>query len=330
MRWLTLLLIGGLVLAVGTQAWALTVPSVPSGVMYTPSRNQDNGTAYWINDPTMLPLGSPITFNPDSAPAYISSAGPRDGLTGEDGWGLALMRDIADGIFKPATNTVEADPLGTYYYELTNASDTWLVGMFWGTHDTSVQIKSQTGTDPTSSTFKTSFEVLSSELHFELWAVEKGVITGDPTNYPINKDNLQQYVDGFRQASNQYTNWLDPDKATWAGKAVKLLDGVTTYHKFVGELLANQKFTGHTDAYFDVDETGSGLWDPYWGTGGMFTDPDGNTADMYLAWDLETGQRNWDTTSHDFGGVNVVPEPVTMASLFLGIGCLSRYIRKRR
>ena len=26
----------------------------------------------------------------------------------------------------------------------------------------------------------------------------------------------------------------------------------------------------------------------------------------------------------------VIPEPVTMASLFLGIGCLSRYIRKRR
>ena len=317
MRWLTLLLAGCFLTAVGGMAWAFPGPSVSNGVLYLASRNQENGTAYWINDPTMLPLGSPITFDPDSAPTYISSAGPRGGLQGEDGWGLALMRTIADGVYRPATNTVEADPFGNTYYNLTSTSDTWLVGMFWGTQDTSATIKSQTGTNPTDPSFKQSFEVFSSNLHFQLWAVDKSVIDADPL-HPINRENLQDYGAGFRQSSNQYTNWLDPDDPAWAGKAVKLLDGVTTYHKFAGELLANQKFTGHTDAYFDVDETGSGLWDPSWGTGQMFTDPDGNKADMYLSWDLTTGERDWDTTSHDFGGVNQIPEPTTMVLVVLG------------
>jgi hypothetical protein len=40
---------------------------------------------------------------------------------------------------------------------------------------------------------------------------------------------------------------------------------------------------------------------------------------------------NWTVLNEDpFRGNAIIPEPVTMAGLMLGIGCLSRYVRKRR
>ena len=316
MRWLTLLLVACLVLAVSGPAWAaLTVPAPGNGVLYLASRNQDNATAYWLDDPTP---DTSITFDPrPGLPAGVSSSGPRGGLNGESGWGLALMRYIADGTYHPGSNTVEETFGGNQYYTLSATSDTWLVGTFWGVTDTKVTIT-------VDASGKQTLDVLSSNLNFVLYAVQK-----DQLDANVGMDDLLPYVAGSRQPPSEYTGWLDPD-AWAAGTYVKLLDGVSTSHEFVGSVnLANGKFTGHTDVYFDVDENGTGLWDPYWGVSGLFTDGNGNPADMYFSWGLENGQWDWDTTSRDFGGAQQVPEPATMVLVSLGgLGVL--FGRKRK
>jgi hypothetical protein len=55
-------------------------------------------------------------------------------------------------------------------------------------------------------------------------------------------------------------------------------------------------------------------------------------ADLKMTWDLDsvTTGSPWDIADNDPVRGAYVPEPVTMAGMLLGIGCLSRYIRKRR
>jgi len=229
------------------------------------------------------------------------------------------MREIDAGIFHADTNSVEQAFPVQNYYTLSATSDTWLVGTFWGVTDTQVTIT-------VDGSGKQTLDVLSSNVNFVLYAVQK-----DQLDANVGMDNLLPYVAGSREPPSEYKGWLDIDE--WdAGTYVKLLDGVSTSHEFTGSVnIANGKFTGSTDVYFNINENGTGLWDLQWGTKPLFIDGNGNPADMYFSWGLENGQWNWDTTSRDFGGANkYIPEPVTMASLFLGIGCLGRYIRKRR
>ena len=317
MRVLTLFLIAGLVLAMTGPAWALTVPTIGNGALYAVSRNQDNGTAYWLDSGTPEGVYVYDLSNPDPTLPTLHSQGPRGGQTGEDGWGLALMREIDAGIFHADTNSVEQAFPVQNYYTLSATSDTWLVGTFWGVTDTQVTIT-------VDGSGKQTLDVLSSNLNFVLYAVQK-----DQLDANVGMDDLLPYVAGSRQPPSEYTGWLDPD-AWAAGTYVKLLDGVSTSHEFVGSVnLANGKFTGHTDVYFDVDENGTGLWDPYWGVSGLFTDGNGNPADMYFSWGLENGQWDWDTTSRDFGGAQQVPEPATMVLVSLGgLGVL--FGRKRK
>jgi len=79
MRVLTLFLIAGLVLAVSGPAWALTVPAIGEGVLYAVSRNQDNGTAYWLDSGTPEGVYVYDLSNPDPTLPTLHSQGPRGG-----------------------------------------------------------------------------------------------------------------------------------------------------------------------------------------------------------------------------------------------------------
>jgi len=306
----------GLVLASTATTWAVTVPAVPNGVTFLASRNVDNGTAYIPTDPGLIGQ----TIDPDNPPAGVTVVGPRGGLPGEDSWGLALMYQIADGYLK-ADGTVGAK-LPIYYDNSAGMNDTWLVGTFWGGHDTAVTFEAPTA--PSVSTFT----VLTENLQFELWAVDKAALDAAAQSIP----EFLPFDATDRTAANRYNGWMED--AMLAGSAVKLLRGESTFVRFNGDAYPTAtagvyRFAGDTVAYFDIDETdASYLWNPTWGANGLFEDPDGNFADMYFTWDLEAGL-TWDTLSRDFGGVNVVPEPVTMFGIFLGISSLVGYSRKR-
>ena len=54
-------------------------------------------------------------------------------------------------------------------------------------------------------------------------------------------------------------------------------------------------------------------------------------GDLFVTTNLVPDQSLvWSFTSDDPVRGNMVPEPVTMCGMLLGIGCLGRYIRKRR
>ena len=349
MRYFKLLVLGGIVLALSSSAWAVSVPSIDTGVLYIPCRNQDKGTSYYINNVAQLTKYDPIT-NPNGRIDYTFD--PRQPLptgitrvqadgalnntpTGapEDGWGLVLMREISPGILNPGDSSVDRVPGSTAFYSvLDGANPVWLVGMFYGVQDTSLTITAQTGIIPTALGFSSSFTALSDNLNIELYAVDKAFILTDDIGNPSNAldpTNLQRYVKAFREGDAEYTNWLDIDEPKLAGHFAKLLTGVSSYHKFTGTLNPNFHFTGSTDVWLNTVPGGGGAWDQVW-DGNLFTDPAGNKADIYINFLIQNGSRDWDASSHDFGGVLAVPEPVTMAGMLLGIGCLGRYLRKRR
>ena len=55
-----------------------------------------------------------------------------------------------------------------------------------------------------------------------------------------------------------------------------------------------------------------------------------DTADVWLAVDIDPDNRSWQGKSNDDGGFGVIPEPLTMLGVCMGIGGLGQYIRKRR
>jgi len=69
MRYFKLLVLGGIVLALSSSAWAVSVPSIDTGVLYIPCRNQDKGTSYYINNVAQLTKYDPIT-NPNGRIDY--------------------------------------------------------------------------------------------------------------------------------------------------------------------------------------------------------------------------------------------------------------------
>ena len=213
-------------------------------------------------------------------------------------------------------------PDGSAHYDNSDGEeDTWLVGMFWGANDTQAVLD-----EPSASGTFQDLDVKAEHQHFEIYAVEKTQL-----NPPAGAEiSLIDYTPNTRTAENRYTGWLDP--ASWApGTYQKLLSGVSTYFQFTGQAYDNQQFQGDTIVFFNIDENDpTGLWNYTWGTQAILTDPDGNLADAYMSWDLDPSGQDWDTYSSDQGGVYVIPEPMTMAGLMLGIGSLVGYIRRRR
>jgi hypothetical protein len=314
---------GAFVLAGAGTAQALSVPGIAGGPTFFANRNVDNGTAY-IPTVDFDRYGEVIDLTQAGALDNIQTFGPDGAVNGEDTWGLFIMYRISDGIVN-TEGLIDDSGFPTYYDNSPGDEDTWLVGMFYGGNDYQIKI------DTPAADQLSTFEVWSEGVHAELWAVEAsdldlGVPDGDGV-FP-GGELVRPFDENDRLAANEYAGWLD---ATTKANGAKLFTATSTHFKFTGSVDADGKFTGDSVSYWDIDETdASGLWNGSWGLSNFFTDPDGNTADIYTSWELIAGT-TWDTVSRDFGGVNVVvPEPVTMLGMFLAVGSLGGYIRKRR
>lgn len=322
-----------LVMVVTGTTWAVTVPAIPvlgdqfppgSGNVavhfYTRNRDQSTGYLTTVNgtynatSPTAAFTGPGVLTElkaPDGM--FMTRAGAGGGS--EDTWGIFSMRIIeAGGMVSPGTPFADIfKKLGgdlTYEWTETNVmtGNTALVGVFYDGWDTQVVVNG------------TALEVQTVGTRFELWAVDKAL---------VNLEGASQgphYDANWRTARNRYTTWVQ-------GGGTLLLDGNATYERFIGTQLSSTPlvFDGQTVVYVDIPTVGAGIWDKFVGDGKYFTDPLGNKADLKLTNDIDPGADGWAVNSHDDGGFTfqLVPEPLTMLGVLLGVGGLGKYIRRR-
>ncbi len=327
MRAMKTFLVVGLIALVATSAMAATVPSVPNGPTYLQGNNRDQGTGYFVDPSYDEGADGPLPTNPDLWPVFDGSGTqpfyqvPAAGQIGdEDTWGIFNLLRITPGTTTGPNDIDDAGALDDYNWDINRfgvpADPTALVGVFHSGVDESVVV-----TDTGSGLFETTVKV--SGAQFELWAVDMELLESNSPSIGVTYDA------GDRTALNRMAGWLD---ATTLAGATKLLTGESRFFEFTTDAFANFTFEGSTTAYFDIDpnDPDGGVWNSTWGQSDFYTTPDGDTADLFFSWNLLVGTDGWAANSIDDGGVYVVPEPVTMLSLFGGVAGLGAYIRKRR
>jgi hypothetical protein len=339
MRVLTLFLMAGVVLALAVPAGAITLRI---GDVEFWIEDRDNGTEYVIPGvgvpPVVKGASIGVTNNPLLGVPAMDLAGgtlPVGGIKGaawaavpwaiganEDSWGVAR------------TNQIKT-PGGTVLWDNTTAN-TELVWIFYGAEDFYAENLNSLGSN-----------VLTAcvNLHAELW--EEPLLGGTPldwTNGYLNRTGLNTYT-GVTESPS--------------GLPLLVLDSVRGFIQVAGDFggpatefetqFNALSFTGQGQAYFDVV---GGTMQTAFATGTISTPASGingvPNCDAWAKFDsypspdgtnptkpgspgyTGVGPYDWLVKTGGQVTTNVIPEPVTMAGMLLGFGCLGRYIRKRR
>ena len=325
MRWLTLLLIGGLVLAVSGQAWALSLTGYTTGAPLSFHFNSvDTGPFYKLGGPYATP-GACDLGQLTGGKGLIDPVTLLPWIAKEDAWGIAKVSNITD----PDDNTI------VYW---TPGPNSELSAMFVGTWDQSVSVAySAAGPgntyDVTQDTYANNFKVfLFEDPTPDYNAVPGPAARNGAFSYPTATDGTLLFeAVGVKGLSNPLNALLNPVEHTTTStlRYDKGPDGIAgtaddTFFKLI---------KGSGSSYVEIADANGvgGITGQEWNNN-MFDLGGGVKADLYMSWTLTEpiGFTKWDTADQDPVQGNYVPEPVTMAGLFLGIGCLSRYIRKRR
>jgi len=342
-------------MAVTGTAWAVTVPGLPSGFVYTKSRNEDTGSTYVVSglaagdtfsfDASTLVGGvnvgvsgllnnvpTALTVTKYQANGALDADGTGPGTRLEDTWGIALVYHINSGnLTNPGIpGSIVGSNGGTAIYDNSfGAQGTWLTAMFHSAVDGQVVTTMGNGANGIPTGFQAQ-TVSSSGMQFELWAVDAALMVPTGTGAGT-KDSVNLVDYGSRVDLDTYTGWTGD---TLAG-SVLLLDGtLATYAQSTvvvsnstGQIVSNSKDA--STIYFDVDPTGSGAWNQSLGMSDELLDMMNNPTNIWFQWTLASGQRGWNIHSDDIGGAFAIPEPLTMLGVFFGIGGVGKYIRRR-
>lgn len=349
-----LLLVVGLVLVVSGTAGAVTVPAL-NLFNFLEMTDHSNGDVYLLG---LIPPGNPGAGTPEPVGTFVWDAGdnrwepqgvdreaglviipPEGGVPNEDTWGVFAWKILRPGNPSPGVpgaEKMDATPGGIPTYQWSQApgaAGTGIVGIYYGGQDVEVTIRADG-----------SFVVKAEDVQADVWAVDSTLLgydwdgtlnsTGD---FTIAADHEGPRWDpvaeaGRRTDQRHYENWVDAD-FTVGVDAIPLFHGQTTYFLSDG-VFDGTYFNGGITAYFEADNgveaPGFWIWNAF-ADQDIFTDPDGNVADLWL--DLENvddGGYEWLTKSNDDGGFAAVPEPITMLGVIIGAGSIGGYIRKRR
>ena len=320
MRCFKLLLMGGIVLALAVPASAITLVLGENNFDIV---NRDNGALYnmpagkgaFIGNPNNVAAG--VGLLDLAANVFAPAAGGKAGTIGasEDSWGIArtdLIRDISANIIWNGTTA--------------NTELTWV---FYGAEDFYAENLDNAGT----------VRVQSVNLFAELY--EEPLAGGTPID-------LTQGSTNRGVAPNVYTS------ATEGTMLLQLRSTAGFIHvpgDFGGALTEFEtdfnpgSNTGAGLAYFDVvggtmqigfDQ--NSISSPASLANGM---PNADAMIQFGSYPTTDGPNpsgapvgpppfDWLVRSDDPLRTDYVPEPITMAGLLLGIGCLGRYVRRRR
>jgi hypothetical protein len=306
----------GLVLSLPAFANAsnLTLADVPqSGIgQYTFERARalTNATTYSTTNTNVYG----VPFDPHAGlPAGVTALSPRGQIEGEDGWGVALVYQLVNGVLA-GDGSINPKTGGTYYDNSAGLNNVWLVAVFHGGVDRSVTLRSP------SAGHLSDFDVVTTGTQMELWAVPK-----DSLSSVADPSLLVDYAAGNRTAANQYTGWLD---ATSMAAGIRLFTATSQYELFKGGLSANGKFDGTMNMYFDVNPE-SGAWASIADSDHYLTPTIGGNGDRHFS-DIfmtftDQYSDTWNALGSDQGGWDMkTPEPATLAMLALGALALLR------
>jgi len=329
MRYLQLLVMGGIVLALAGSVGAVGIPfSQPyHGPVYWHLSNWDEGRIYtgFLADGV-----TPVQAGQTYTPTQLQSFGPSGGMH-EDSWGIFRV----ESIYTAAVDNSQTDTIvigSTQLYDFGAPTQTTeILGIFHGRLDDFITFVDMTPLNPNDPLTQVT---QSHGDRFDLYTQPKG-----------SADAIGLWDNGI----------LGPSARLAAG----VYPGVgfdAAGNPLPGSDLA---LTGHAQAGFQTDEVIT-----------VFTPtPSGNsgsgTFGLFISWDGGSQLNMWDTNvfpiGYSLGGISAdlrlqgtatptglptgdpwlvhtsdpattafIPEPVTMAGLLLGFGCLGGYFRKRR
>lgn len=349
MKYSKFILAVGFVLAWAATSWAVTVPNLPAGFDYLKSRNEDMGATYIVDglapgdtfdfSPVGLvpgvPTLTPGTLNGGASALTVTKVGAVGAMPGEDSWGIALMYQIAPGkLSNPGSDGSIVGFVGPIGYDNSAGTQaTWLTAMFHSGVDTAVTVTVGTGPAGNGIPLGQLKQTISTAgLEFELYAVDAAAIDAALAGAVKDSVNLADYVAASRTAVDEFVGWTG--NTLPAANQVLLATGLSDYFQSTvvvdgtGTIVSNS--LNASTVYFDVPAAGPGIWNYSWGTSDQLRTPLGTPSNLWFQWTLDTGERGWTVHSSDIGGAYAVPEPFTMASVFLAVAGIGGYIRRRR
>jgi len=322
-------LVLGVALALSAPAWAVSVPSLQNGPIFWEFTNHEQGTFYTADVDG--------TYTRTEAGGDWSGVGnvsqvvdPTDAVGDENTWGVFGVKIIRRGQlvedgFNPGLFTsmdaASGIPSENVFYEWTTQADTGLAGMFYGGWDSEIVVENGLVT-----------QASAQDAVLELYAVDTSLLKNlmsDAVGGTADHEGPQFELDR-RQALNRYADWVDENDATM----VPLLRATSKTWLFQTQAVAPgfAYVTGTTSIYWNIDSTDTDfLWNSTWGDTGIFDDPiGGGKADLWIQVDIVQDNKKWFVKSNDDGGASVVPEPMTVLGVFMGVAGLGGYLRKRR
>jgi len=323
MRWLTLLLTGGLVAALTMPAVAITLTGPWNGPTQWTLLDVDSGTLWNVpvgTGPVSVGTGSPPApaYPLTKAPGAIADWTHASGF--EDSWGVFQVVSIYKGYITPGGTIARMTGSGSLLWieELTDGRE--IVGTFWGLEDLAITTSS-TGAQTIQSR---NLELLLYDQKFNTFAAAGGASLG-------SADRIGTGYDGIGP------NSVDATSVAWmhATSSPGFLGDGTYATEFIGNFDPNVQVVGapagSAEFYVDVDPT-VGQGGALYSTGDWHQGVGGETADLRFLITVSAnnptntpGGFDWTVTTTDDVDGYMVPEPVTMVLVALGgLGVLLR------
>lgn len=240
-------------------------------------------------------------------------------LPGEDSWGLFEVVSIYPGVvdpggYNPVTGQDSIDRvLPAFWTAGVTAPTEYLNGIFYGLDDKVIHMRDY---DAVENTYAVS--IWSDGLEAKLWEKDS---TMNPKNDALPSD---------RTAEDQFPGWTGALGDEWM-----ILE--SEYFAFNGIFDAAGLPSGETQVFANViggSAANPSLFLDFWVD--PFTDPDGEGPsfpyDFFQSWEVGRPfkyDNGW-VGSEDSAQGYLVPEPVTMLGVFLGLGSLVGYVRRVR
>ena len=323
MRYCKLLLMCGMVLALSSPVWALST-TIPFQTAYVGPvswhfSDWDEGRVY---TGLLADNQTPVTVGQVYAPGDLQSIAPKGPAGVGDAWGIMRVETIYNATLTgPNSMTIGSTLLYGY-----GDSGTELAGIFYGRQDDQI-----------------IFNADGSQT-----------IYSDPLGY--YGDRVDLYIQPAGTAANWATGMAGPGASGAAGVYPNIGDDPDSTLVLTGYVTPGF-FNGGTDGVFskftpagntgegtyglyltwdggtDLNRFGSPAWPgifPFFGGPGAPFDADARLKGT-ISPTIYPLADPWLVNTSDPAFMYVaVPEPVTMAGMLLGIGCLGSYLRKRR
>ncbi len=314
---LSVLLVSALVLSLGGISQAV---SIKAGPLVFKTYNWEVSTLY-----TGGTTG--VTYFRDASTPGYDAANPLHGLfsaltatqtvpgvlySDEDQFGLLEVTQLWDGTVISGGTDIAS---GNKYWDKGDNGE-YLRGMFWGGQDQRVFF----GDDGEGGQYT---RIYATGINYNFYEMNY-----DYTSDPQTNSLLEPWD---RDGQDYFTNWRGNGEGTLE------VQGTSSWFRYIGDSVGNAN--GQTLVFLDADAN-IGEWmnnptnylDDFWtipsSLDGLFNG--GASTEIRQSWTI-FAQQPW-IKSEDTGYAyyQVVPEPVTMLGMILGMGGLTRYIRKRR